>query len=69
MLRIKKGLSSNSGHGLSLIYSKLQSIYGDNFEMNIASSPGRITCVHIALPLRWGGPASGSYGVSAVDAG
>ena len=67
LLRIKKGLSSNSGHGLSLIYNKLQFAYGDGFEMDITSQAGGLTCVRIALPTRWAGPASASYGHSAAS--
>ncbi len=66
LLRIRKGLSSNSGHGLSLIYNKLQSAYGDNFSMDIESPPRDFTCVRIALPLKWVGPVAGSYGTSVL---
>jgi len=66
LLRIKKGLSSNNGHGLSLIFNKLQSAYGENFEMDIISKSKALTCVQITLPLKWVGPAAGSYGTSIV---
>jgi len=66
LLRIKKGLSSNSGHGLSLIYNKLQSAYGGDFEMDILSKVNTMTCVKMRLPIKWVGPASGSYGIASV---
>lgn len=62
-IRVKNGLSSNSGHGLSLIYNKLQSAYGDNFSLDLHSDRGGLTRVILTTPLTWVGPAAGSYGL------
>ena len=35
--RVRKSLSSGSGHGMSLIYDKLQSAYGGDFVMDISA--------------------------------
>lgn len=54
LLRIKNGLSSPSGHGLSLIYAKLRSFYGRRFSMDINSqstADGQaITSVTLIMP-------------------
>jgi Predicted signal transduction protein with a C-terminal ATPase domain len=53
LLRVRNGLSSNSGHGLSLIYTKLKSAYGEGFEMDIRSEEedgDSVTCVSLLLP-------------------
>ncbi len=49
--RVRQGLASNSGHGLSLIYTKLRALYGEDFTMEIRSDCKRETCVVITLPL------------------
>ncbi len=51
--RINRSLSSNSGHGLSLIHVKLTSAYGANFRMEVASNARAETCVELELPLEY----------------
>lgn len=48
--RVSAALSSNSGHGLSLIYSKLYSVYGEDFSLEIESDSERKTTITIQLP-------------------
>lgn len=48
--RVQSGLASNSGHGLSLIYSKLQSVYGSNFKMELRSEAEQGTEVRLEIP-------------------
>lgn len=54
LLRVRKGLTSNSGHGLSLIYTKLKSFYRGDFDMDITSEytqeEGSMTLVSLILP-------------------
>ncbi|WP_434132245.1 histidine kinase [Sporomusa sphaeroides] len=50
--RVTKGLKGNSGHGLSLIYTKLQSAYGGDFDMNIRSVCKEETCVWVTVPIK-----------------
>jgi len=50
--RINKGLKSNSGHGLSLVYSKLASQYGNDFSMDVTSDEKNETWVSIRIPIR-----------------
>ncbi len=54
LLRVRNGLSSHSGHGLSLIYTKLCSAYEGDFEMDIKSEwnarNDSMTCVSLILP-------------------
>ncbi|UQZ88141.1 histidine kinase [Deltaproteobacteria bacterium Smac51] len=54
LLRVKNGLTSNSGHGLSLIFTKLSYAYGDDFDMDITSEwdayHDSLTCVKLILP-------------------
>lgn len=47
--RANRSLSSGSGHGLSLIYDKLNYCYGNQFSMEVTSGDG-ITAVSIILP-------------------
>ena len=58
LLRVKNGLTSNSGHGLSLIYSKLKSFYGERFDMDIKSCwdewEGPMTEVSLIIPASLG---------------
>ena len=59
LLRVRNGLSSPSGHGLSLIYTKMSSAYGDDFEMNVDSeSTARdetMTVVTLSFPTSFRG--------------
>lgn len=48
--RVSAALRSNSGHGLSLIYSKLSSVYGEEFSLEIKSDSDRKTIITIQLP-------------------
>ncbi|MDR1308457.1 MAG: histidine kinase [Deltaproteobacteria bacterium] len=61
LLRVRKGLSSNSGHALSLIYTKLKSFYGEDFDMNITSEfsqdDGPMTMVTLDVPINHSGEA------------
>lgn len=50
--RVKRGLSSGSSHGLSLIYSKFLSIYGNDFSMDITSEVTIGTCILIIIPTK-----------------
>lgn len=50
--RVTKGIVGNSGHGLSLIYTKLQSAYGADFNMNIKSVQQEGTCVSVTVPIK-----------------
>ena len=50
--RVTKGIMGNSGHGLSLIYTKLQSVYGTDFTMNIRSVQQEGTCVAVTVPIK-----------------
>lgn len=49
--RIQKSLCNNSGHGLALIYAKLKSAYGADFQMKITVEPEAGTCVGVRLPI------------------
>lgn len=49
--RVLGGMRNNSGHGLSLVYAKLQNTYGGNFSIDMASNPEDGTSVIITLPL------------------
>ncbi|MDL2259538.1 histidine kinase [Deltaproteobacteria bacterium OttesenSCG-928-K17] len=55
LLRVRHGLTSNSGHGLSLIYTRLKSFYGNDFEMDIKSEFSSfeepMTIVTLTLPV------------------
>ena len=50
--RVTKGLTGNSGHGLSLIYTKMQSAYGADFAMDIQSNCREGTCVFVIIPIK-----------------
>ncbi|TWH45792.1 histidine kinase [Sporomusa sp. KB1] len=50
--RVTKGIRGNTGHGLSLIYTKLHSAYGEDFNMNIRSVCKEGTCVSIRVPIK-----------------
>ena len=52
-------MSSGSGHGLSLVYTKLQSTYGDDFSISITSDAQNGTTVSIALSFLLGDPQGG----------
>ena len=49
--RVQSGLASNSGHGLSLIYSKLQTVYGNRFIMELSSEEEKGTEVFLEIPV------------------
>ncbi len=49
--RVNKGLSRNSGHGLSLIYEKLKSAYNSEFDMVITSNSDENTNVIVEIPI------------------
>ena len=53
--RVLTGMSNGSGHGLSLVYTKLQSTYGDNFSIGITSDAQNGTTVSITLSFLLGG--------------
>ncbi len=48
--KIKAGIRINNGHGLSLIYTKFTSAYGNNFDMDIKSSDNEGTYIMIKIP-------------------
>ena len=48
--RIRKSIPNHNGHGLSLIYDKLQSAYGAEFTMDIYSGADEETCVCVTIP-------------------
>lgn len=50
--RVNKNLSNKSGHGLSLIYDKLESAYGEDFVYRLESKIGSGTRVRILIPLQ-----------------
>lgn len=50
--RVQSGLASNSGHGLSLVYSKLQTVYGNHFSMELRSDGEQGTEVFLEIPCR-----------------
>lgn len=49
--KVKTGIRSNNGHGLSLIYTKFTSAYGSDFEMNIKSNSKEGTYIVIKIPI------------------
>ncbi|MDU9053427.1 MAG: histidine kinase, partial [Clostridioides difficile] len=49
--KIKAGIRSNNGHGLSLIYTKFTSAYGNDFDMDIKSSDNEGTYIMIKIPI------------------
>lgn len=55
LYRVRKGLNSNSGHGLSLIYTKLYQAYNSNFHIAILSGKNNETLVKVGIPLKRGG--------------
>lgn len=48
--RVLTGMSNGSGHGLSLVYSKLQNTYGSNFSIHMTSDSHKGTFIDIAMP-------------------
>lgn len=50
LARIHRSIESDTGHGLSLVYAKLQASYGDAFSMEMTSGPGEKTRFTIRLP-------------------
>ena len=48
--RVNRSLASSSGHGLSLIYTKLAAAFGENFTMTILSDQNG-TSVAVNLPV------------------
>lgn len=51
--RVNKGLTSNTGHGLSLIYEKLKSAYSQNFKMEVTSNENNETYVIMEIPIKY----------------
>lgn len=49
--RVRKSLENNTGHGLSLIYTKLKLAYQTDFMMDITSDVQNGTIVFIAFPI------------------
>ncbi|MEL7648897.1 MAG: histidine kinase [Sedimentibacter sp.] len=49
--RVNKGLSRNTGHGLSLVYEKLESAYKSEFNMDISSNFNEETNVIVEIPI------------------
>lgn len=49
--RVNKGLSRNTGHGLSLVHEKLKSAYKSEFRMYITSSIDEDTKVIVEIPI------------------
>lgn len=50
--RVRAGMASNSGHGMSLVYAKLEAVYGEDFTIAIFSGPDQGTEVRLELPRR-----------------
>ena len=48
--RVRRGMETSSGHGLSLVYAKLQAAYGDRFSINITSVKTTGTKIRLELP-------------------
>lgn len=48
--RVRKSMESNSGHGLSLVFSKLQAVYGSDFSIRIESGEVQGTRIYVTIP-------------------
>ncbi len=48
--RVRRGMETSSGHGLSLVYAKLQAAYGDRFSIHITSGKTTGTKIRLELP-------------------
>lgn len=48
--RVCTGMTSNSGHGMSLVFSKLEAVYGKDFSIDIFSSQTQGTKIRLELP-------------------
>ncbi len=48
--RISLSWASGSGHGLSFIYDKLKSCFGDRFDMRLSVTKQKQTHVTVSLP-------------------
>lgn len=59
--RVLAGMHNNSGHGLSLVYEKLQSTYNNDFSINMTSDAHKGTCVCLILPFLSTNPQGGDY--------
>lgn len=55
--RVLNGMSSNSGHGLSLIYAKLERVYGSDFSIDMTSGKAAGTRTVISIPYQGGAKA------------
>ena len=49
---INYAIQGNTSHGLSMVYRKLQSVYGDEAELYISAAGNGNTCFTISFPLR-----------------
>ena len=49
---INQGIQSSTSHGLSMIYYKLQAVFGENCEFRIGSEKNGDTCFRIQIPFR-----------------
>ena len=47
---IKRNWESKNGHGLALIYEKLEKCYGVDFNMDISTPEGKGTILTVELP-------------------
>ena len=52
--QIREGWASHSGHGLSLIYDKLQYSFAGQFSMDIRILKGGKTCILLQIPITTG---------------
>lgn len=48
--RVINSLGNESGHGLSLSYAKLKSVYGNDFSVDLSSDAVHGTCISINIP-------------------
>ena len=49
--RVRRSMAGNTGHGLSLIYEKLKSAYGDRFTMDICTISETGVRIIVTVPL------------------
>ncbi len=49
--RVLEGMGNDSGHGLSLTYSKLKNAYGNDFSICMTSDSAAGTSINISIPL------------------
>lgn len=48
--RVRNSLGNESGHGLSLSYTKLKNVYGSDFSVDLSSDAEHGTCISINIP-------------------